>query len=532
MKISNPSAQHLRSRRTRIAAAVAVAAALAPAAGAFVTPSGRSAGPLVAATTRPRPTPTARIASTLENPATTGGGGEAKAIGDESHDALGGSWKCNDDAECERVPECDDNGCRTSLDVRIHGEWYDLTGWRKAHPAGEHWIDWYDGRDATEVMDAFHSEKGRAMYKRLPRSKPETSALLEAAAVPDSATQVAFRKLRDQLEADGWWKRDIAHERKLLGIWGGLVAVAALTTKTLPALSTVLLGLSMTAAGWLGHDYIHGVDPFADKLRNFAALAAGLLPVWWSDKHNKHHALTNEQGCDEDIATDPFLFQWAPSPENDSPLRKIQHLIFYIPFSFLFALWRVDSVKVAVSSVREKRPGSKPGLYSLLVHYAVLWTLFPVKVWLPAIFMSGLVSALIVTPTHQSEEMFEDYQPDWVTAQFQSTRNAVATNPFSEWLWGGMQYQLEHHLFPSMPRSKYPKLRSVLQKFAGDNNVPGGYRESGEFEILKMNWDLYRRVAEADPVPGAPSTRGRMGQQGGIIDSSNSPAAALARPSQ
>lgn len=231
-------------------------------------------------------------------------------------------------------------------------------------------------------------------------------------------------------------------------------------------------------------------------------------------------------GADEDIATDPFLFQWAPDPEHDSPLRKIQHLIFYIPFSFMFALWRVDSVKVAVDAVENKRPGAKSELYSLLVHYLVLLSVFPVAVWVPAVFMSGLVSALIVTPTHQSEEMFDEYQPDWVTAQFQSTRNAVTTNPFSEWIWGGMQYQLEHHLFPSMPRSKYPLLRGRLIKFAEDNQIPGGYRETGEFEILKLNWDLYKRVAEADPVPGAPASRGRPGQQA-AIESSNSPANAL-----
>lgn len=240
----------------------------------------------------------------------------------------------------------------------------------------------------------------------------------------------------------------------------------------------------------------------------------------------------NEKGCDEDIATDPFLFQWAPSPENDSPIRKIQHWIFYIPFSFLFALWRIDSLKVGISSVREKRPGSKPGLYSLIIHYTWLFALFPIKVWLPSVFASGLLSALIVTPTHQSEDKFDEYQTDWVTAQFQSTRSAVMSNPFSEWLWGGMQYQLEHHLFPSMPRSKYPAIRKILQKFAVDNNIPGGYRESGEFEILWMNWKLYRDVARADPVMGALSTRGVIGQQGGILDSANSPAMALARASQ
>jgi acyl-lipid Delta6-acetylenase / acyl-lipid (9-3)-desaturase len=251
---------------------------------------------------------------------------------------------------------------------------------------------------------------------------------------------------------------------------------------------------------------------------HFIHLARNRFPVSISS-FVQHHALTNEQGVDEDIATDPFLYSWVPDPKDDSPLRKIQHWIFWLPFSFMFALWRFDSVKVTVEAVERKRPDAKNELYALLFHYAVLLSVFPVAVWVPAIFISGLMSALIVTPTHQSEEMFQEFQPDWVTAQFQSTRNAVTTNPFSEWIWGGMQYQLEHHLFPSMPRSKYPALREIMQKFAADNNIPGGYRETGEFKILKMNWDLYKTVAEADAVPGAPLTKGHPGQLGAIRDS-------------
>ena len=435
--------------------------------------------------------------------------------------AIPTAWECDEEANCVEVPACDEEKCRTSLDVRIHNTWYDLSGWRQAHPAGAHWIDWYDGRDATEIMDAFHSEKGRSMYQRLPKSKPDTADLLEAATPPDSPTQIAFRKLRDELEQDGWWERDMLHEVTLLGIWAALVGAAALSAHTLPIASAAFLGFSMTAAGWLGHDYVHGVDNFANRMRNFAALAAGLSPTWWSDKHNKHHALTNEQGVDEDIATDPFIYVYPPDPSQDSPLRKIQHYIFWIPFSFLFALWRVDSLKVAVDAVEEKRPDAKQELFGLFVHYIILLTLFPLQVWVPAVFMSGLISALIVTPTHQSEELFAEFQPDWVTAQFLSTRNAVMSNPFSEWLWGGMQYQLEHHLFPSMPRSKYPQLKVHLQKLAKDLNIPGGYRESGEFEILRMNWELYKRVAEADAVPGAPLTRGKPGQQGAIVETAS-----------
>jgi len=444
----------------------------------------------------------------IEEPATVANGVTALSESPKS-------WDCDEEATCVEIEACDEEDCRTSLDVRIHGDWYDLTGWRKAHPAGAHWIDWYDGRDATEVMDAFHSEKGRSMYKRLPKSKPDTASVLEASSAPYTQTELNFRELRAELEADGWWERDFVHEATLLAIYGGLVIGAAVTAESAPPVATILLGLSMTQAGWLGHDYIHGVDKFADTMRPMAAVGGGLGPTWWSDKHNKHHALTNEVGVDEDLATDPFLFMWAPDPEHDSPLRKIQHLIFYVPFSFLFALWRIDTMKVVIESIEEKRPEAKKEIWYLLSHYAILLTLFSPAVWMPAVLLSGFLSATIVTPTHQSEEYFDEYQPDWVTAQFESTRNAVTTNPFSEWMWGGMQYQLELHLFPTMPRSKYPLLKPILQKFVEENNVPGGYRESGEFEILKMNWDLYKKVAESDPVPGAPYSRGH-GQLGAI----------------
>jgi len=106
----------------------------------------------------------------------------------------------------------------------------------------------------------------------------------------------------------------------------------------------------------------------------------------------------------------------------------------------LFALWRVDTLRVAWDALKQKRPNAKNELKCLGIHYAFLLTLYPTGVWLPAVFLSGLMSALIVTPTHQSEEMFDEFQFDWVTAQFTSTRSAVMSNPFSEWLWGGMQY--------------------------------------------------------------------------------------------
>lgn len=195
---------------------------------------------------------TARFSTVVEPTTTTTTSSSSSSIEIiEGEEKIPTAWECNEDAECVEIPACDEEVCRTSLDVRIHNTWYNLSGWRKAHPAGAHWIDWYDGRDATDVMDAFHSKKGREMYKRLPKSSDETIAVLEASVAPYSQTEINFRKLRDQLEADGWWDRDYVHEATLLGIWASLVVGAAVTAESAPPLSTFLLALSMTNAGWL-----------------------------------------------------------------------------------------------------------------------------------------------------------------------------------------------------------------------------------------------------------------------------------------
>jgi len=150
-------------------------------------------------------------------------------------------------------------------------------GWRKRHLAGSHWIDWYDGRDATEVMDAFHSEKERHMYKRSPRGhKKEKSALLEQFTHTMSLSWIAqWTRKRGMLVGARYMKT----EYTIIGIRGGLVAAAALVTKLAPLVSQYLLvGLEYDRgwAGWLGHDSIHGVDPFTDKLRKTCYRCGGV----------------------------------------------------------------------------------------------------------------------------------------------------------------------------------------------------------------------------------------------------------------
>lgn len=206
-------------------------------------------------------------------------------------------------------------------------------------------------------------------------------------------------------------------------------------------------------------------------------------------------------GYDEDVALEPAVYLWRPDPANDSPLRKLQHLYWPLPFSVLFFYWRFDSIKYAMQHRKWNQ------LARLGAHWAAFLSVVPFSTMMLAIWLSGLLTATIVTATHQSEEIFmleTSRKYDFVEAQFRSTRDAKLDNPFSSILWGGMQWQLEHHLFPTMPRYRYPALSKELEKFAAEQGL--SYRISGEFEILKQNVAKLAEMAAAEPQPGNPDS--------------------------
>ena len=384
--------------------------------------------------------------------------------------------------------------------VRMDDTWFDLQNWRKAHPAGTHWIDAYNQSDATEVMYAFHSDKAMQMLKRLPRAKTQPPNL----PMPTKATY-AFREFRKQLVQEGWFRPTIWGESKKLLPWlastlGGIIALRAGKGPIVGLIGIILLAVGNTLSGWLAHDYVHGRSRWCSFMRPYGELMGGMSTTWWSMKHNMHHALTNEVGYDEDIALAPAIYLWQPDPQHDvRSLRRWQHIFWPLPYSILFLYWRFDSIRYVLKYKKFAEAAR------LVAHWSIFSSAVGIVPLLLSVWLSGLLTATIVTVTHQSEELFlgdslRSY--DFVEAQFRSTRNAACNNPLSNILWGGMQWQLEHHLFPTMPRYKYPALSERVKAFAREQGLE--YRVTGEFEIIRDNVRQLRKVGQAEPVVGNP----------------------------
>ena len=183
-------------------------------------------------------------------------------------------------------------------------------------------------------------------------------------------------------------------------------------------------------------------------------------------------------------------------PDASGGLRRFQHLYAYPVYCITFWVWRVASV----ADVVRRRDAREAAL--LAANAAATLALVPWPVAAAGVTIGGFLVGALVSATHQSEEIVHHRRDDFVLTQFAATRDADASaSPALEWLWGGMDPQLEHHLFPSMPRYRYAKLRPRLRAWAAQHGIE--YRISDWKDILRDNYATLRAAAAATPVARA-----------------------------
>jgi fatty acid desaturase len=272
----------------------------------------------------------------------------------------------------------------------------------------------------------------------------------------------------------------------------GWAAVVVLGDSWYQLLAAVYLAAIFGQLGFLGHEAGHR-QIFRSRRANDAAglvagdLLIGLSYVWWTGKHNRHHAHPNQEGKDPDIGIPVIAFTPAQAAGRRGLRRALARQQAYLFFPMLLleavsmhviSVWAVLHGTVPYGSGRPGRRGLEGAL--LLVHFAgyltvVALVMSPAQAIAFIVVQQGLLGVYLgcaFAPNHKGMPVLgEQDNLDYLRRQVLTSRN-VSGGPLVETLLGGLNYQIEHHLFPSMPRPSLRRCRSLVRAFCAQHELP------------------------------------------------------------
>jgi len=247
-----------------------------------------------------------------------------------------------------------------------------------------------------------------------------------------------------------------------------------------------LLAVGYTQVAFVGHDIGHRQVARRRSVQNLLGWSHGnaLLGFsygWWVRHHNKHHSYPNHLERDSDITRRRVIF----IPEQGHtrkgrPTRFIvrhQHVVFY-PLLMTEGLGlRVASIKAVKN--REIRRHVLEGLLigaHLATYFAVVFTMLsPLKAVLFVVAhqaLFGLYIGASFAPNHKGMPIQgPDDHWDWLTRQVITSRNLRSTY-LTDFVFGGVNYQIEHHLFPTMSRKNLRHARPIVKRYCEEHGVP------------------------------------------------------------
>jgi linoleoyl-CoA desaturase len=282
-----------------------------------------------------------------------------------------------------------------------------------------------------------------------------------------------------------------------------------------------VIGVFHALAGFnIMHDACHGSFSSNGRVNRWFGNIMSLLgshAFIWKTKHNViHHTYTNVDGIDDDIAKIPALRHCPTQPWK--PAHRFQHIYMMglYAISSIFWMYAADFEKYFKRRVYTtdlpKIPLSEHIIFWVTkVMYTIVYVGIPVYFlgWGVGLlcFLSmhvalGVVLSCVFQMAHVVElTHFVEAQPDvrtripqeWAVHQMATTANFAPYSRFWTWFTGGLNFQVEHHLFPQISHVHYPDVRKIVQKVAARYNVP--YLEYPTFwEAFNSHMRLMRKL--------------------------------------
>lgn len=370
---------------------------------------------------------------------------------------------------------------------------YNISDFSRRHPGGSRVISHYAGQDATDPFVAFHINKGLV--------RKYMNSLLIGELAPEQpsfeptknkALTDEFRELRATVERMGLMKANhLFFLFYLLHIL--LLDVAAwLTlwifgTSLVPfTLCAVLLSTVQAQAGWLQHDFGH-LSVFSTSTWNHLVHhfvighLKGAPASWWNHMHFQHHAKPNCFRKDPDINMHPLFFALGKVLSVELGKEKKKHMPYNHQHKYFFLI-------------------GPPALLPLYFQWYVFYFVVQRKKWVDLAWMLSFYARVFFTympllglkgflclfffvrflesnwfvwvtqMNHIPMHIDHDRNVDWVSTQLQATCN-VHQSAFNNWFSGHLNFQIEHHLFPTMPRHNYHKVAPLVQSLCAKYGI-------------------------------------------------------------
>ena len=245
--------------------------------------------------------------------------------------------------------------------------------------------------------------------------------------------------------------------------------------------------------GYLGHDAGHRAAFRSLRVNEFiglgVSLLVGLSRTWWITQHNQHHSTPN------DLESDPHTLIPLLAYSKEAALGKSRFLKFIVGYqAFYFVpLLFLEGVGIRLAGVQflwQRRRArhslvelSLMGLhflsyFGLLFYFLTPWQVFGFVLVHQGLF--GLYYGSVFAPNHKGMLIIDKNDPlDFLRTQVLTTRN-VKPGLIADFWYGGLNYQIEHHLFPLMPRNNFGKARKIIKAFCQLHDI--SYHETSTFQ--------------------------------------------------
>jgi linoleoyl-CoA desaturase len=346
-----------------------------------------------------------------------------------------------------------------------------------------------------------------------------------------------FPTLRTRL-ADYFKKNELSKNGNSSLVFKGLVMLflyiglfLVILTVSMPGwLMLVLCFFMGLGAAGLGmnvmHDAQHGSyskNKILNQILGHSIEMLGGSTLTWKIQHNNlHHTFTNIYGHDEDIHDKPFL---RLSPDGKwKPYHRFQHLYAFFLYGLSTISWVLKKDFSQYKNYNEqgliRQIGAEPkwelvklvfskiaylaffiALPMIVLPFAWYWILLG---YLVMQFTAGLILTCVFLTAHAVEDA-SHFLPDekgsmennWAIHQLRTTSNFKVRNPLFHWYVGGLNHQVEHHLFPSISHVHYPKIAKIVRDTAAEFSIP--YLEYPSFFNALYSHAKYLKAIGARP---------------------------------